>query len=154
MHKNHWLRLLACVFVVVFAGSCAYFDPGPDLIVEVFSPQGQAPVAISDPLTVCGDPANPQNALTLQATTGNPAFCCCRVVGRLVNRSTVSIHALLKFKACDDNELLPIGTAIDFIQRVVPGEDRPFSATGLVRPCNDVDRVELVEVDLNGVVFP
>ena len=152
MSKMHGTMRLACLLLLVVAGACEDFDLGPDLVVEVFSPQGAVAVEISDPLTACADDTG--DPFTLQATTGNPAFCCCRVAGRVVNESTVPIHALLKFHACEDGELFRIGTAVEFVAEVVPGEDRQFSATGLLMPCDDIDRVKLVEVDLNGVVFP
>jgi hypothetical protein len=60
----------------IVALSCNDFSPGPDLDVEI-----------------------PEDELAFQATTGDPSLCCCRIVGRVINRSTVPVHVTLRYRA-------------------------------------------------------
>lgn len=122
---------IGLIAMALLALSCRDFAPGPSLEVEV-----------------------PPSSLAFQSTTGDSDLCCCRIVGRVINRSTVSVHVTLRFRAFEPTMTDPTGTAIDFLSDVLPGEERPIDGTGLLRPCSTFDRFELEDVDVNGIWFP
>jgi hypothetical protein len=43
---------------------------------------------------------------------------------------------------------------VDFLSNLQPGEQRTVDATGLLVPCSNIDRFELVDVDVRGIWFP
>jgi hypothetical protein len=119
-----------CTFLLAVGTGCG-FDEGPSLQVEV-------------------------RDTVLSATTGDSSLCCCWVSGTAENLSTVPIHATLKFKAyrSSGSGEEEIASAVDFLKDLQPGENRPFDASGLLVPCSNIDRFELVELDIRGVWFP
>jgi hypothetical protein len=127
-YRSWGLGLLA----LLLAAACAS-PTGPPLTVEVRTPTGDLI-----------PPATP----VLQSTTGDPAICCCRVVGTVANLSTVAVHITLQFEAFAGTDPEPTGTAIDFLEAVPAMTDGPYNAVGFVQPCSDIDRVELSDVDL------
>jgi len=93
------------------------------------------------------------DSLALAPTGSDPGGCCCTIVGRAVNLSAVAVHATIKVEAFA-TESAPIGTAVDFMEDLQPGEERRIRASGLLMPCSTIDRFELVDVDVRGVWFP
>ncbi len=114
------------VLLLFFLPAC--FDTGPTLSVVV-----------------------PEHSL--QSTLGVDTQCCCLVVGTAINQSTVPVQATLKFTAFEDGDSSSVGTAFEFLRDMQPGEQRSFSASGLVMPCSDIDRYELL-IDLTGSWLP
>ena len=72
-------------------------------------------------------------------TTG--ARCCCRVTGTVRNTSSVGAHISLRFRA-NDRSGKDIGTAVDLVANVKPGEARPYDAAGILVPCSQVGKTE------------
>lgn len=95
-------------------------------------------------------PAAPEIAPTNDAN--DPARCCCRVTGLARNVSGEGVHAKIKFEAFQEGDDDRIGTALEFLEFMAIGETRVIDARGFIMPCNDIDRVELVEVDLRADV--
>lgn len=124
-------RVLVSLALLANLPGCREADPGPDLAVEV-----------------------PRESLAFQPTTGDPALCCCRIVGRVINPSTVAVHVTLRFRAFEPGQSEPSGTAIDFLATVLPQEERQIEATGLLKPCDTYERFVLEDIDVNGVWFP
>ena len=109
------------------------FEEGPPLDVEV-----------------------PQPSLGLEPTgqSGDSARCCCLVVGDVTNNSAVAVHVTVQVEAFATGEPEPLGTAVDFVEDLQPGESRRLAASGLLFPCDDIDRLELADVDVRGIWFP
>jgi hypothetical protein len=126
--KRHPVPVIACIASLLLLVACDDFTPGPELQVEVL-----------------------EASLGLEATTGDDSLCCCLVTGRAINMSTVAVHVTLKFEAFAAGEEEPFGTAIDFMRDLAPGEERQIIAPGLFVPCSEIDRIELVDVDLRGI---
>lgn len=93
----------------------------------------------------------PPAAPVKQSTTDRTDVCCCRVIGRVINASTIPVHVQLKFEAFRDGDGKAIGQALLFLPTMQPSEDRSFEAPGLVMPCDAIDSIELVDVDLRGI---
>lgn len=128
------------VLTLALAGAAACdFTTGPDLVVEFTTQAGQAV---------------PPAAPVLQSTAagGENFICCCRVIGRAINASEVPVHVTLKFEAFQDGEEDPIGTAVQFLDAMQPGEDRDVAAPGFLRACDTIDEVVLADKDLRAVV--
>jgi hypothetical protein len=126
------------LFGLVLLGSCEQaaqsgFEDGPPLVVDV-----------------------PEDTLALEPTgvSGDSARCCCLVVGDVVNESVVAVHVTVQVEAFAAGETEPLGTAVDFVDDLQPNEVRRIAASGLLFPCDDVDRIELVDVDVRGIWFP
>lgn len=96
-------------------------------------------------------PAEPEIAPT--NNRNDPDGCCCQVTGLARNVSAEAVHAKLKFEAFQEGEDDKIGTALEFLEDMSIGETRRLKARGFILPCNEIDRVELVEVDLRAIVF-
>lgn len=96
----------------------------------------------------------PVSGEALQATTTNSRLCCCRVVGTVVNRSSVPVHVTLKYEAYRSGQEDPVGVAFTFLRALQPGEQRRFAASGFVIPCSSIDRFVRTETNLRGVYFP
>ena len=125
------IQWVGALVVVVGLGGCQDFTQGPALSVEV-----------------------PPSSLALTPTGTSDLECCCKVTGRVVNHSTVPVHATLRFDAFAASGPEPIATAIDFLADIQPNEDRPIEASGILMPCSAIDRFELVDIDLRGIWFP
>jgi hypothetical protein len=78
------------------------------------------------------------------------------VVGVIENLSTVPVHVTLQFKAYGTGETgeEEVGTAVVFLEGLEPAEQRQVDAPGLLIPCSNIERFELVDVDIRGVWFP
>jgi len=96
-------------------------------------------------------PAEPEIAPTNNAN--DPARCCCRVTGLARNVSGEGVHAKIKFEAFQQGDDDRIGTALEFLEFMAIGETRQIDARGFILPCDEIDRVELVEVDLRADVL-
>lgn len=96
-------------------------------------------------------PAEPEIAPT--NNRNDPAGCCCKVTGLARNVSGEGVHAKLKFEAFQQGEDDKVGTALVFLEYMEIGELRELDARGFILPCNEIDRVELVEVDLRADVL-
>jgi len=125
------LATLLCLGACEQAGQD--FEEGPPLVVDV-----------------------PEATLALEPTgqSGDSARCCCLVVGEVTNQSVVAVHVTVQVDAFATGEQEPIGTAVDFVEDLQPNESRRIEASGLLFPCDDVDRLELVDVDVRGIWFP
>jgi hypothetical protein len=84
-------RLTAFLGALVLAGACRGLPTGPSLSA----------------VTV--------GALSLEPTIGNPAQCCCRVVGTVRNDNAVAVHATFKFSAIGDAHDDPLATSLYFV---------------------------------------
>jgi hypothetical protein len=91
--------------------------------------------------------------IALQSTTGNPALCCCRIVGAARNDNGVSVHVTLKFSAFDGVIADPITKILFYIGDIEPGGSRQIDAPGFVYPCQVIKRLT-TEVDMKGIAFP
>ena len=128
------MKLRGALWVSVFVAllgcvSCSSYEVGPSLPVDV-QIQG------------------------LRATTGDTARCCCHVTGTVVNQSTVSVHVTIRFGAFRGSEVDPFARILYFIRDMEPNETQFFEASGFVYSCSDIDRVEIDDVDVTGIVFP
>ena len=126
---------LALAAVVI---ACS-FPASPAVTVRVLTPDGQL-IPAAAPVT--------------QSTTGRTDLCCCRVIGRVINDSSIPVHVQLKFEAFRDGDGRPIGQALLFLSTMQIGEDRSFEAPGLIMPCDAIDSMALVDVDLRGLGGP
>lgn len=129
--------IVALTGLVLSSAACDY-TTGPSLTVDVMTPDGDT----IPPATPVLEPSNEFD---------DPGICCCRVVGRIMNQSAVGVHATLKFEAFETGVEDPVGTALDFLGSMTPGEERPYTAAGFVQACDEFDRVELADVDLRGL---
>jgi hypothetical protein len=80
---------------------------------------------------------------TLDPQTEPDAFqrCCCRVIGNVRNTSTIEVHASLRFRVTDVGGK-DVGTAIDFVPNIPPGDSRTFNAAGIYISCSSVRTYE------------
>jgi hypothetical protein len=92
-------------------------------------------------------------APVIQPSAGNPALCCCRVVGSAVNHNDVPVHVTIKYKAFDGVRKDPLVTVLYFIKDFRAGDTQPIDASGILYPCNAVKSVGM-EVGVRGIVFP
>jgi hypothetical protein len=111
-------------------------------------------------LTGCqGLPAGPTLAnvtvspLALQPTAGDPALCCCRVVGTTKNDNSVPVHATFKFSAFDGEHATPISRILFFVADFRPGAERPIDAHGFLYPCVVIKELK-TELDVRGITLP
>ena len=91
--------------------------------------------------------------LRLEPTIGDPALCCCRVVGSVRNSNRVPVHVTFKFSAFDGERADPISTILFFIPDFEPRTDRPIDAHGFIFPCNAIRQLK-TDVDIKGIAFP
>jgi hypothetical protein len=133
MSRQFALLSIACLAAGAIAVSCE------DAVVESFTEGPSLKVVV--------------DSLALAPTGDDPARCCCIVVGHAVNQSAVAVHATVKVEVFAA-ESEPIGTAVDFMEDLQPGEERRIRASGLLVPCTNIERLELVDVDVRGVWFP
>jgi hypothetical protein len=78
-------------------------------------------------------------------------------VGLAENASTVPVHATLTFEAYRrhaDGTDEKIGTAVDFIKDLSPSEIRAVDAIGFLIPCDSIDSLTLVDLDMRGLWAP
>jgi hypothetical protein len=68
---------------------------------------------------------------------GADTICCCRVQGVVRNTSSIPVHLDLSWTALDDGGG-SLGTAMDVVANVEPGESRPFDAAGIFASCSRV----------------
>lgn len=87
-----------------------------------------------------------------RSTTGNAALCCCHVVGTATNRTTVPLHATIKFTG-SDAQGKEISTILYFIQDLAPGSSHAIDAPGFIVPCTAVSRYSW-EVKVRGITYP
>ena len=64
-------------------------------------------------------------------------LCCCHVKGTVRNTSSIAIHVNLNFEGLDAGGA-SLGTALDFVPNVAPGERKPYEAVGINAPCASV----------------
>lgn len=121
--------LLATLGVMLGTISCSGFETGPSLPVDV-------------------------QIQSLRPTTGDAARCCCHVTGTVQNQGSVPVHVTIKFGAFRAAEAESFARILYFIRDMQPNESQAFEASGFVYPCADIDRVEIDDVDVTGIVFP
>jgi len=68
---------------------------------------------------------------------GADTICCCRVQGVVRNTSSIPVHLDLSWAALDSSGG-SLGTAMDVVANVDPGESRPFDAAGIFASCSRV----------------
>ena len=83
----------------------------------------------------CKDTTGP--ALTADIGT----YRLCRVQGTVLNTSPITVHVSLQFRATG-RDGSDIGTALDYVPDIPPGDSRPYDAPGIFQPCNQVASVE------------
>lgn len=91
--------------------------------------------------------------LSLQPTAGDPALCCCRVVGTAKNLNVVAVHATFKFSAFDGINASPISRILFFLSDLRPGVERQIDAHGFLYPCNIIKELR-TELDIRGIALP
>jgi hypothetical protein len=93
---------------------------------------------------------------TVAGLEGGQNVCCCHLVGRVTNTSTISVDAELRFTAKGaDGRLL--GTASDIVVDLPSGATRQFIAVGLTTPCKDISLSQVVAdgaIRLKGLWLP
>jgi hypothetical protein len=67
--------------------------------------------------------------------------CCCRVRGAIRNTSSIEVHVSLRWRITD-LEGKDVGTAIDFVPNIKPGDSRAFDGAGIYIPCANVKTYE------------
>ena len=67
--------------------------------------------------------------------------CCCRVRGAIRNTSSIDVHVSLRWRITDLAGK-DVGTAIDFVPNIKPGDSRAFDAAGIYTPCANVKTFE------------
>ena len=122
------LGMAACIALAVVAG-CRGLPAGPTLSNVSVSP------------------------LSLLPTAGDPALCCCRVIGTTTNDNSVPIHATFKFSAFDGVNATPISRIIFFVGDFRPGAERPIDAHGFLFPCVVIKELR-TELDVRGITLP
>jgi len=135
MNMRRAAMLVGSLVLAAVVVACS-FPTSPALTVRVLTPDGQE---------------IPPAAPVKQSTTDRTDLCCCVVIGRVVNASSIPVHVQLKFDAFRDGDGKPIGQALVFLPTMQAGEDRSFEAPGLVMPCDSIDTIDLVDVDLRGI---
>lgn len=122
-------RIGVSLAATIFAVACG-FSEGPTLDLQVESQR-------------------------LLATTGNNSFCCCHVVGTVVNRSTIVVHATIGFEGFVAGEEKAVASARDFLVNLQPNERRSYTATGFIRSCGSLSSFRLIQpVSVQGVFTP
>ena len=91
--------------------------------------------------------------LSLEPTAGDPALCCCRVVGKARNLNTVPVHLTFKFSAFDGERASPISRTLFFISDFRPNTERTVDAHGFVYPCTIIKDLK-TELDIRGITLP
>lgn len=122
------LRLLAVLGMLPAGMGCVGLPSGPSL----------ANIVVAD--------------LRTQATIGDPALCCCHVVGTARNDNAVAVHATLKFAALDAAQQ-EISRIIYFIEGFQPGATHRIEAAGFPFECARV-RSLTYEVSVRGLTAP
>ena len=128
-HEHNGFRIAVSLAATIFAVACG-FSEGPTINIQVESQR-------------------------LLATTGNSTFCCCHVVGTVLNQSTIVVHATVEFEGFEAGNEKVAANARDFLANLQPNERRTYTATGFVRPCNSLNSFRLVQpIDVRGVFTP
>ena len=91
--------------------------------------------------------------LSLEPTAGDPAICCCRVIGKARNLNTVPVHLTFKFSAFDGERATPISRILFFISDFRPGIERTIDAHGFLYPCTIIKELR-TELDIRGITLP
>jgi hypothetical protein len=92
--------------------------------------------------------------ISLQSTTGNPALCCCRVVGTATNNNSVTVYLSIQFSAFDNTARTdPIAKILYFIQDLQSGTSRAINAPGFIFPCAAITRLQTA-LSVKGIAFP
>ena len=115
-------------FLITVMASCSHVDTGPSLYNAVL------------------------RNVTLSSTTGNPALCCCHVVGTAENDNTVPVHLTIMVAAFDSHNN-SLETILQFVPDLQPGASTPFDAAGFVIPCNSISSIR-TQVNVSGVAYP
>jgi hypothetical protein len=109
------MRPLALAVVLAAFAGCSDHETGPSLSFVVES-QG----------------------LAASSTVPNAsAVCCCRVRGTVRNTSSIPVHLNLNFDGRSASGA-SLGTAMDFVANLPPGERASFEAVGIIAPCDQV----------------
>ena len=90
--------------------------------------------------------------VSLESTTGNPALCCCHVVGTAENDNTVPVHLTILVAAFDSHNN-SLETILHFVPDLQPGASTPFDAPGFVIPCSSISSIR-TQVNVSGVAYP
>ena len=111
-------------------------------------------------LVACGRDTGPslsaqivEQRLEPTATTDNAnEICCCRVRGSVQNTSDINVNVNLSWKA-RDAEGADLGTALDLVSNLNPGETRDFDGSGIFFSCSRVSTLER-RVQVVGLYHP
>jgi hypothetical protein len=127
--EHNGVRIAVSLAATLFAVACG-FSEGPTININVESQR-------------------------LLATTGNNGFCCCHVVGTVLNQSTIVVSATIEFEGFEAGNEKVAANARDFLANLQPNERRTYTATGFVRPCSSLSSFRLVQpIDVRGVFTP
>jgi len=84
--------------------------------------------------------------------TQDPSLCCCRAVGTVTNRNTVSIYVSITVSALDARGSV-ISKAVAFAPDIAPGQTVQVIAPGFPVPCNAIASFS-PEVRVRGLTEP
>jgi hypothetical protein len=93
---------------------------------------------------------------TVAGLEGGANVCCCHLVGRLTNSSSVAVDAELRFPA-KDRAGQPVGVGEDLLLSVAPGATKQFLAVGVTAPCSSLTMSQILadgQVRLKGLWQP
>lgn len=110
------LQRALAVLAVATAASCSH-ETSPSLSIDV---TGESLVATS----------TEPNAESL---------CCCRVRGNVRNTSSITVDVFIDFEATGAAGRL--GTALDWVPSIPPGEQASFDAPGILAACQQVTTI-------------
>jgi len=111
----------------------------------VLRPVAFATVMIGAILTGCSHEMGPSLSFVVESEGLEPSsslpnarsLCCCRVRGTVRNTSSIAVHVNLNFQGRDGSGA-SLGTAIDFVANVLPGDRASLDAVGILAPCSRV----------------
>ena len=103
-------------------------------------------LALAGSLGACQHQTGPSLSFVVEdqrlesTSTVSSTLCCCRVKGHVRNTSSIVVNINLNFPAVDaQNNAL--GSGLDFVEAVQPGQLRTFDAAGIFAPCSQVKTV-------------
>jgi len=102
-------------------------------------------------LAACSHVTGPSLTVTVVSRTLEPsstvanasALCCCRVRGTIKNTSSITVNVDVRFRA-KDRSGNSVGTALDWVPTIAPGETKSYDAVGFTVVCSTIDQSTIV----------